>query len=288
MGGSSGLAPLSREVAARWGEGFRRAEIPAIKTTLATKAGRRLRKLFYPPTDNTEWLEIRDKWSPFYRENAWRLEKAISQQVGETTPDFVFLESIEDQLFLLSQERKTWPKTRLAGITHQPPAWWRLHHRRPEMVSSLDLLVVYASGIKSFWAQYIDPAKIVFLPYAVATEFFVPLKPGAKPPAPDQALRVVFSGQWLRDFETLAEVVKMAGQQAFNVTFDLIVPHSARQKQECYQMAMSPKVRWHAQLSDEELRATYQQADVLLLTLTDAGANSALLEGMACGLPWRL
>ena len=77
----------------------------------------------------------------------------------------------------------------------------------------------------------------------------------------------------------------MADRQALNITFDLIVPRNSRQGEASYKMALSPRVRWHANLSSEELRAVYQKADILLLTLVDATANCALLEGMACGIP---
>jgi glycosyltransferase involved in cell wall biosynthesis len=44
-------------------------------------------------------------------------------------------------------------------------------------------------------------------------------------------------------------------------------------------------VRRHRGLTDEQLRALYQRCDALLLPLTGATANNALLEGLACGLP---
>lgn len=44
-------------------------------------------------------------------------------------------------------------------------------------------------------------------------------------------------------------------------------------------------VRHHRHVSDEQLLALYQGADVLLLPVLDATANNALLEGIACGLP---
>jgi len=46
-----------------------------------------------------------------------------------------------------------------------------------------------------------------------------------------------------------------------------------------------PTERRLGRLSDEELRCAYWEADLLLLPLTDATANNAILEAMACGLP---
>jgi glycosyltransferase involved in cell wall biosynthesis len=41
----------------------------------------------------------------------------------------------------------------------------------------------------------------------------------------------------------------------------------------------------HRNVDDASLLRLYQQADVLVLPLTDTTANNSLLEGMACGLP---
>jgi glycosyltransferase involved in cell wall biosynthesis len=40
-----------------------------------------------------------------------------------------------------------------------------------------------------------------------------------------------------------------------------------------------------SEVSDIDLLAAYQAADILLMPLTDCTANCALLEGLACGLP---
>jgi glycosyltransferase involved in cell wall biosynthesis len=285
MGSHSGLVPLSKAVAAAWDGNFQKVEMTGETPAAFAKAGRRLRKFFASPPAQPEWETIRDKWSPFYSAKAWRLEQAIIQTVKNSSPDIVFLECIEDQYFCLAQERGSWHKTRLVGMSHQAPAWWRSYHARPEIVSSLDLLVVVASGTKSWWEQYIAPEKIHFLPHGVDADFFMALPVAPERIARGGSLRVVFSGFWLRDFQTLAKVVGLADQQNLDVTFDLIVPIHARKTEGCHQLDRSPRVRWHADLSDIELRNAYLQADLLLLTLTDSTANNGLLEGMACGLP---
>jgi glycosyltransferase involved in cell wall biosynthesis len=67
--------------------------------------------------------------------------------------------------------------------------------------------------------------------------------------------------------------------------FHLIVPRFARDTPACQLMASSPRVRWHADLRDEDLREVYRRADLLVLPLLDSTANNGLLEGLACGLP---
>jgi glycosyltransferase involved in cell wall biosynthesis len=44
-------------------------------------------------------------------------------------------------------------------------------------------------------------------------------------------------------------------------------------------------VNYLSGISDKSLLETYQNADILLMPLTDATANNGILEGMACGIP---
>jgi glycosyltransferase involved in cell wall biosynthesis len=45
------------------------------------------------------------------------------------------------------------------------------------------------------------------------------------------------------------------------------------------------RVRFLTNLTDHQLKNLYQEATIMFLPLKDAGANNALLESMACGLP---
>jgi len=44
-------------------------------------------------------------------------------------------------------------------------------------------------------------------------------------------------------------------------------------------------VTWHRGVNDDELRALYRGATLLLLPLRESTANNAVLEAMACGVP---
>jgi hypothetical protein len=284
VGSHSGFTPLFRQVEIQSPGLAQRLAGEQTRSSIVERVGMRIGRLVGMPRPTPAWVEIRAE-SPFYSESAWSTERRISEIVLQLGPAAILLEGIEDQLFSLAKERKQWPKTRLIGVCHQPPAWWQLQHARPDIVESLDCMIVLSSVSQAYWGQVIKKERILLIPHGVDVEFFSPAVSGAKLSSQDGVLRAVFSGQWLRDFETLEAVVSIADELKLPLRFELIVPRFARGADSCYRMAMSPRVRWHSGLTDEGLRNVYRQSDLLLLTLRDCTANNSLLEGMACGLP---
>jgi len=280
----SGMTPLSREIDVIMPGLIQRVELKQRKSPLFTRLAGRMRWLLRLPRPAPDWIMF-EKENPFYGENFWMLERQINEVVAQLSPFAVMLESIDEQLFLLAKEKARWPGTRLVGVSHQPPAWWRLNHARPDIVSALDLLVVVASTVRPYWEQFLDKKRIRVIPHGVDVEFFFPSESERKLLSGDENLRVIFCGQWLRDFETMQAVVAIADQLNLPLHFEMVVPRQSRGNEACYRMAMSHRVRWHSDLTDEDLRSVYRHSDLLLLPLRDSTANNGLLEGMACGLP---
>jgi glycosyltransferase involved in cell wall biosynthesis len=282
IGPHSGLRPLSRLVGPLHPGTLRRisARTQRPSTPLALLR-RKLNSLIHP---QPEWARICATALPLYSAESWELENAIGKAIAAREPDVLVLEGVEEQFYRLAAERPRWRRTRILGISHQTPAWLRLHYRRPELAKSLDAMVVFSSAARDHWASLLDPAKVHFLHHGVDIDFFTP---PAQPRRADASspLRVLFSGHWMRDFDTLIAVVSGVEAAGLNVVFDVLVPHKVRDTAACYRLAISPLVRWHADLSDEALRDLYRGSDLVLLPLEDSTANNALLEGMACGRP---
>jgi glycosyltransferase involved in cell wall biosynthesis len=97
--------------------------------------------------------------------------------------------------------------------------------------------------------------------------------------------RLLFVGQWLRDFETLANAMLLIWSSNPNIKLDCVVPRFARDSVHLRQLAMDKRVSWHSDLPDVKLRRLYQEADLLFLPVLDAVANNAVLEALASGLP---
>jgi glycosyltransferase involved in cell wall biosynthesis len=97
--------------------------------------------------------------------------------------------------------------------------------------------------------------------------------------------RLLFVGQWLRDFRLLRKAMPLIWAENPTVELDCVVPLSARERPEVLALARDQRVHWHANVSADRLRELYQQADLLFLPLLDATANNAVVEAIACGLP---
>src|SRR5207302_1249221 len=89
----------------------------------------------------------------------------------------------------------------------------------------------------------------------------------------------LFVGSWLRDVDTMAEVVRALAPRR-EIAFQLVSTDERLTR-----LANLPGVTLRSGLTDEELLDAYRAADLLALPLLDSTANNTLLEALACGLP---
>jgi glycosyltransferase involved in cell wall biosynthesis len=85
----------------------------------------------------------------------------------------------------------------------------------------------------------------------------------------------------------LEQVIRLVLLEQPATRFEIVASHLDASHPKAYEaLAALPNVRLRLEkISDAALRNIYQRAWVHVLPLTDAVANNALLEGMACGLP---
>jgi len=158
---------------------------------------------------------------------------------------------------------------------HQPPSQWK-----PESLLLLkfvkNAVFLYKKDI-NFFSKYLNTIPNCIL-YGVDTDYFSPSVQGAQ-------LRILYSGVHLRNLNMLLEVVNRLNNIYPNLAFDFLVPTSHRTKPEFQILNNLKNVIWHAGLSDEKLRLLYQDSYLLLLPMNDSGANTAITEALASGLP---
>ncbi len=166
----------------------------------------------------------------------------------------------------------------IIGTVHLPPDQWE-----PEMLENLKRLssaiVLYRRDIP-FFEKFVGSGRVVFTHYGVDTTFFHPGDPDLV-----NSSRVLFAGHYLRNTKMLSRVISKLSNLRPKLKFDLLVPEHVRNVEGLCELQKHPKVTWHQKLSDEELREIYQKSYLLLLPMSDSGANTAVVESLACGLP---
>lgn len=178
----------------------------------------------------------------------------------------------EDLLGFLPLVRRACPGVKILATFHQPPERFARLIKRPEHLSGLDAAIALdASNAAALESHF--PGRVHTLWLGVDTDYWRPAaEPYAGPPT------VLAVGNHLRDFSLLRALILRLTPQG--VHFELVLP-AAR----LAEFSALPNTRARAGISDEALRAAYQQASLHLLPLKGGSANNALLQAMACGLP---
>jgi len=190
---------------------------------------------------------------------------------------------VENNFGLLGKVAGTLP-AKVIGTVHSPVSWWKSTNANPRILSRLDALIVLSTKDASLFDANL-PGRVHFIPHGIDTKFFCPIASSANSVRNEAHLRCVFGGRWLRDTNTLSEVIDRVMAQARDIRFDMIVPLTSRKDPALERIARHTRVYWHAGLSDEQLRDLYLEASMLVLPLIDCTANNTVLEAMACGLP---
>jgi glycosyltransferase involved in cell wall biosynthesis len=116
------------------------------------------------------------------------------------------------------------------------------------------------------------------IPHGVDTDFFSPLSHPSE-------RRVLYSGVHLRNLKMLERVIDRLLSHDSKVVVDMLVPESRRNEDVFQRLTRSDRIFWHAGLDEFELRDLYRRSDLMLLPMQDSGANTAIVEALACGLP---
>lgn len=184
----------------------------------------------------------------------------------------------EDSFRFTGSLRRFLPRNvKLVATFHQPPALLRRVAPSPYWWGALDAAVVVGRNQIPVLSERLSRERVFFVPLGVDTQFFAPSQIGH---GEDHPFTCVTVGNWLRDFDLLAEVIRKIHRSGVWIRFVVVsFPENLALLRDC------EGVDLQTGLSDESLREVYRSADVLLLPLMDSTANVTLLEGLACGLP---
>jgi len=189
----------------------------------------------------------------------------------------------ENSLFKGAKWRK---KGRLVLSCHQPIEFlkrtMRNGHPFYDALKVADRVVLMASCEIDAYRELAPNGQVLCIPHGVDTEFFRPSVSSCARPTSDHC-RILTVGNWLRDYEEWAQVVRRMRAVKPSVEFTVIAnPDRLKFIQDILGKDMD-NVRLLCGLTDECLRDEYLRSDIVYLPLNGAWANNALLEGMSCG-----
>lgn len=176
--------------------------------------------------------------------------------------------------------RERMPRNVIVTLHHPPAQWARLHSEwRAQLGRLQSALVLYQRDVAEF-ELYVGKGRVRFVRHGVDTQFFCPAEKNHAAP------RILFAGQNGRNFEMLERVVTHLARRYSELRFDFVVRGEMRQRYlPLARLQNHPAIDWHEKISDEQLRALYQRATLVLLPLEACGAVNTLLEALACGVP---
>jgi len=270
----SGLMPLFVELGQRQDVSLINLLVPSHSP--ADNPWDKLKNRFHRSTNGrsspspSPFVEVRHEW----------VGKKLRKIANAAPHAKILLSAVENQFGgVLSHECREL-KSRLYAIAHQPPSWMRLHWRDFSKLDDLGGIICLGKEQQSF-LESVTKAPTFHIKYGVDLNFFVP----PYIPRPTDGFRILFVGDWLRDFDTLTASMEIIWKAYPLVQLDCVIPRKGRQSLALLRLARDSRVQWHAGVSPEKLRELYQRATLLFLPLIDAVANTAIVESLACGLP---
>ncbi|HMP89036.1 MAG TPA: glycosyltransferase family 4 protein [Kiritimatiellia bacterium] len=148
-------------------------------------------------------------------------------------------------------------------------------------IRSADMIVVQCESHIEPYREFLPNAEITTIPLGMDATFFKrsqPYRPARRP-------RILTVGNWLRDYATWAQTVKILHRDFPDLEVVVVAnadTHALARKE---LGNIDFRVTYLRGISDEALRLEYEKASVFFLPLTSAMANDALLEALAMGAP---
>ncbi|MBR0674507.1 glycosyltransferase family 4 protein, partial [Neoroseomonas soli] len=212
--------------------------------------------------------------TPFGQQgNAWLAETELLAACATEGADIIHAIDGELALWLLPRMPGALfaggKRPRMAATFHQPASLLgaMLNGR---LLARLDAAILLCEAQRPAVAPHLPPERIHVIPHGIDTGFFTP-----GPRAEGEGLRMLSVGHWLRDHATAFGTLPLLREAGIRASLRIVTPQAPA--------GIPPGVTIESGLTDEELRQAYRDADLLLLPLTDATANNAILEAMACG-----
>jgi glycosyltransferase involved in cell wall biosynthesis len=139
-------------------------------------------------------------------------------------------------------------------------------------------IVLYRRDIE-FFERLVGRDRVQFIPHGVDVEFFRPRAVTVQPN------KLLFTGHYLRNTAMLSRVIQRLAEKHSDLEYHLLVPEAFRHLEGFDALKGRKEVVWHQNLDDEQLCRLIASSYLVLLPMIDSGANTAVVEALACGTP---
>jgi glycosyltransferase involved in cell wall biosynthesis len=177
---------------------------------------------------------------------------------------------------LLNRWREA-PPTMVVTLHHPPAQQSQFHPSFFEDLRRVHSGIILYQRDLEYFQRFVRSKKLTFIHHGVDTEFF---RPGEY--EFDSPKRLLFVGLNGRDVPTLGRVLDRLSRDQQEFQFDMVVQ---RAPEALLKVRRHPNVVIHTNVSDDELRLMYQRSYLLVLPLVVSGANNAIVEALASGVP---
>ncbi len=164
---------------------------------------------------------------------------------------------------------------RVVVSVHCSARRWNSVWLRPDGYAHADQVVLTSESQRPFVERDVPQDRVSTILHGVVSDYF---RPTASREPRGKRLRMFMMGNTERDHEFTAQVAAKLPTDRFEWRV-----RTTSHEQSFYQGISS--VNRLPKLTDEEMLAEYQQADVVAMPMLDSAANNVILEGMACGTP---
>ncbi len=240
-----------------------------------------------PPLSRWPWSRLaRSRWRKKtqvpkylldYEYEDLRAERKLLRKARASRPDVIHVLYGDEQLDFLLRKRSRLPCP-LVATFHFPGQ--RVKDRfdifHKDLLAGVNAAVVVSRCQMPDFARWFGAERVFYVPHGIDTERFAP----AVNPLRQPELRLLTVGHHMRDLAALRQIVAECAARRLPVRFDLVLP-------QFYWPTFAGCNNAYPQtnVGEPELIQLYQSADALLLPLTDATANNAVLESLAVGTP---
>jgi glycosyltransferase involved in cell wall biosynthesis len=219
--------------------------------------------------------QLNNKWNTIKPEDIHSGMQFLSKLNNNEISHILYLEVHNHLLTKIRRSDKG-----LVGTIHLPISQWTNDNLK--LLEKLPNAILLYEQEKEKFGNYIDLDRIHVIKHGVDIDFFKPCTQ-----LEVNKNKVLFVGHYLRNFDMMLNVYNILTKDISDeIEFHFIIPQIWYENIHVLQRLSSKKnIFFHEKLSDEELLQQYQTSNVLLMPMEDSGANTAIVQAIATGLP---